>query len=66
MNFELIAAAVVAAFLGCFYSMVRAFFRDVQEMGSPLPVSHRAKARRSVNKNLDSKKHNAALAEYDR
>jgi hypothetical protein len=65
--FELIAAAVVAVFVSCLYLIVRAFFRDLREIGSRRPVSRLATARRSVNRNLDSKKHNAALvAEYDR
>jgi len=64
--FELIAAAVVAAFVSCLYPIVRGFFRDLGEIGSATPVSRLATARRSVNRNLDSKKHNAALAEYDR
>jgi hypothetical protein len=66
MMFELIAAAVVAAFVSCLYPIVRGFFRDLGEIGSATPVSRLATARRSVNRNLDSKKHNAALAEYDR
>jgi hypothetical protein len=64
--FELIAAAVVAAFVSCLYPMVRGFFRDLGEIGIATPVSRLVTARRSVNRNLDSKKHNAALAEYDR
>ena len=65
MIFELIAA-VVAAFVSCLYPIVRGFFRDLGEIGSATPVSRLATARRSVNRNLDGKKHNAALAEYDR
>jgi hypothetical protein len=57
MMFELIAAAVVAAFVSCLYPIVRGFFRDLGEIGSATPVSHLATARRSVNTNLDSKKH---------
>jgi hypothetical protein len=64
--FELIAAAVVAGFVSCLYPIVRGFFRDLGEIGSAAAVSHLATARRSVNRKLDSKKHNAALAEYDR
>ena len=66
MMFELIAAAVVAAFVSCLYPIVRGFFRDLGEIGSATPVSRLATARRSVNRNLDGKKRNAALAEYDR
>ena len=66
MMFELIAAAVVAAFVSCLYPIVRGFFRDLGEIGSATPVSRLATARRSVNRNVDGKKHNAALAEYDR
>jgi hypothetical protein len=63
MMFELIAAAVVAVFVSCLYSIVRAFFRDLREIGTRRPAT----AQRSVNRNPDSKKHNAALvAEYDR
>ena len=61
MMFELIAAAVVAAFVSCLYPIVWGFFCDLGEIRSATPVSHLATARRSV-----SKKHNAALAEYDR
>jgi hypothetical protein len=50
MMFELIAAAVVAVFLGCLYLMVGAFFRDVEEIGSRLLLRRLATARRSVNK----------------
>ena len=66
MMFELIAAAVVAAFVSCLYPIVRGFFRDLGEIGSATPVSRLATARRSVNGKLGSKKHNPALAEYDR
>jgi hypothetical protein len=62
MMFELIAAAVVAVFVSCLYPIVRGFFRDLGEM----PVRRLVTAQRSVNRNLDSKKHNAALAEYHR
>jgi hypothetical protein len=55
MMFELIAAAVVAAFVSCLYPMVRGFFRDLGEIGSATPVSHLATARRSVNRNLTAK-----------
>jgi hypothetical protein len=58
--FELIAAAVVAVFVSCLYSMVRGFFRDLGEIGSATPVSHLAPARRSVNRSIDNKKYNAA------
>jgi hypothetical protein len=59
--FELIAAAVVAAFVSCLYPIVRGFFRDLGEIGSRRPGSRLATARRSVNRKLDGKKHNAAL-----
>jgi hypothetical protein len=39
MMFELIAAAVVAAFVSCLYPMVRGFFRDLGEIGSRRPGS---------------------------
>jgi hypothetical protein len=59
MMFELIAAAVFAVFVSCLYPIVRGLFRDLEEIGPP-PVSRLVTARRSVNRNLDSKKHNAA------
>jgi hypothetical protein len=34
MMFELIAAAVVAAFVSCLYSILRGFFRDLVERGT--------------------------------
>jgi hypothetical protein len=48
MMFELIAAAVVAVFVRCLYSMIWALFRDSEEMGSRLPIRRLATARRSV------------------
>jgi hypothetical protein len=64
MMFELIAAAVVAAFVSCLYPIVRGFFRDLGEIGTATSgLSHLATARRSVNRNLDGKKHNATLAD---
>jgi hypothetical protein len=52
MMFELIAAALVAVFVSCLYSIVRAFFRDLGEIGSRRLLSRLATARRSVNTNL--------------
>ena len=46
MIFELIAPAVVAAFVSCLYPIVRGFFRDLAEIGSAMPVSRLATARR--------------------
>ena len=51
MMFELVAAAVVAAFVSCLHRMIRDLFRELEEM----PVSRLVKARRSVKKNPVSK-----------
>jgi hypothetical protein len=48
---ELIAAAVAAVFVSCFYPVIRALFRDAEEIGSATPTSRLAKARRSINRN---------------
>jgi hypothetical protein len=41
MMFELTAAAVVAVFVSCLYSIVRGFFRDLEEIGNRRLVTAR-------------------------
>jgi hypothetical protein len=49
--FELIAAAVTAVFASCLYPIIRALFRDAEEIGSATPTGRPAKAPRSINRN---------------